>query len=42
VNVSSIDKQGDFFIVKTKDKVFKSYALLIATGAIHRNLEVKG
>ena len=42
VNVSSIDKQGDFFIVKTKDTVFKSYALLIATGAIHRNLEVKG
>ena len=42
VNVSSIDKQGDFFIVKTKDKIFKSYALLIATGAIHRNLEVKG
>lgn len=42
VNVSSIDKQGDFFIVKTKDKVFKSYALLIATGAIHRNLDVKG
>lgn len=41
-NVSSIDKRGKDFVVKTKDKIYISQALLIATGAIHKNLDVPG
>lgn len=42
VNVSSIDKAGDNFIVTTRKKVFEAPALCIATGAIHRDLGVPG
>lgn len=42
VQVSSIDKKGKDFIIKTKDAVYTAPALCIATGAIHRNLEVPG
>lgn len=40
--VTSIDKQNNQFVIKTKDKEFRSTCLCIATGAIHRNLEVPG
>jgi len=40
--ISSIDKSGNDFIVKTKDIDFIAPTLLIATGAFHRNLEVPG
>ncbi|MCQ2593340.1 MAG: thioredoxin-disulfide reductase [Treponema sp.] len=40
--VLSIDKQGSDFVVKTRATVYKAPALLIATGAIHRNLGVPG
>jgi len=40
--VVSIDKNGRFFTVKTKAKAFKAPAILLATGAIHRNLGVPG
>lgn len=42
VNVSSIDKKADNFIIQTKDAVYSAPALCIATGAVHRNLEVPG
>ena len=40
--VTSIDKLNRDFIVKTKSKTFKAPAVLIATGAVHRNLGVPG
>lgn len=40
--VTSIDKQNDHFVTQTKNKTFTSKALLIATGAVHRNLNVPG
>lgn len=40
--VLSIDKMGENFLVKTKKDAFESKCLCIATGAIHRNLEVPG
>ena len=40
--VTSIDKLDRDFIVKTKSKTFKAPAVLIATGAVHRNLGVPG
>jgi len=40
--VTSIDKTGNLFTVKTKDTVYKAPAVLLATGALHRNLEVPG
>lgn len=40
--VISIDKMGENFLVKTKKEAFESKCLCIATGAIHRNLEVPG
>ena len=40
--VLSIDKMGEKFIVKTKKVSYESECLCIATGAIHRNLEVPG
>ena len=42
VTVISIDKKGDDFVVTTKKETYTAPALLIATGAIHRNLEVPG
>ena len=42
VSVSSIDKKGSDFVVVTKKETYIAPALLIATGAIHRNLEVPG
>ena len=42
VSVSSIDKKGKDFVVVTKKETYTAPALLIATGAIHRNLEVRG
>ena len=42
VNVSSIDKTSNQFVIKTKDKIYKSKCLLIATGAVHKQLEVPG
>lgn len=39
--VVSIDKPKNY-IVKTKQKSYESYALLIATGAVHRKLDVLG
>ena len=42
VQVSSIDKKGSDFVIKTRDTVFTSKALCIATGAVHKNLGVPG
>lgn len=42
VQVTSIDKTGNDFVIKTKDKEYRSACLCIATGAVHRNLEVPG
>lgn len=42
VQVSSIDKTGDNFVIKTRDTIFTSRALCIATGAVHKNLGVPG
>ena len=41
-NVLSIDKTGGSFLVKTKKASYEATCLCIATGAIHRNLEVPG
>ena len=40
--VLSIDKTGGSFLVKTKKASYEATCLCIATGAIHRNLEVPG
>jgi len=40
--VSSIDKLKNNFIVKTRNHIYEAPYLCIATGAIHRNLEVPG
>ena len=40
--VLSIDKTGGSFLVKTKKASYEAECLCIATGAIHRNLEVPG
>ncbi|MCR4580715.1 MAG: thioredoxin-disulfide reductase [Treponema sp.] len=40
--VLSIDKKGEDFIITTKKAVYQAPCICIATGAIHRNLEVKG
>ena len=42
VQVSSINKTGDNFVIKTRDTIFTSRALCIATGAVHKNLGVPG
>lgn len=42
VQVSSIDKRGKDFVIQTKDTVYTAPALCIATGAVHKNLEVPG
>lgn len=42
VQVTSIDKSGNDFVIKTKDIEYHSSCLCIATGAAHRNLEVPG
>ena len=41
-NVLSIDKTGGNFLVKTRKSSYEATCLCIATGAIHRNLEVPG
>lgn len=41
-NVTSIDKEGSEFAVATRKGIYKSKALCLATGAIHRNLNVPG
>jgi thioredoxin reductase (NADPH) len=41
-NVLSIDKLGADFIVKTKKASYQASCLCLATGAIHRNLDVPG
>ena len=40
--VLSIDKTGADFVIKTKKASYEAKALCLATGAIHRNLEVPG
>lgn len=40
--VLSIDKTGGSFLVKTKKASYEATCLCIATGAIHRNLEIPG
>ena len=40
--VSSIDKIGSLFIIKTEEAKLTAYAVLIATGAQHRKLDVRG
>ena len=40
--VESIDKDGKLFNVKTSDGLYTSYAVVIATGAKHRNLNIPG
>ncbi|HOF11612.1 MAG TPA: thioredoxin-disulfide reductase [Treponemataceae bacterium] len=42
MQVSSIDKKGDVFYVKSENKTITSHALLITTGATHRKLGVPG
>ena len=42
VQVSSIDKKGKDFIIQTKDTVYSAPALCMATGAVHKNLDVPG
>lgn len=42
VQVTSIDKTGDLFVIKTRNTEYHSKCLCIATGAVHRNLEVPG
>lgn len=40
--VTSIDKVGKFFSVQTRSVIYTAPCLCIATGAIHRNLQVPG
>lgn len=40
--ITSIDKTGQNFVVKSKNKSYEAPYLCIATGAVHRNLEVPG
>lgn len=40
--VSSIDKIGTQFVIKTDDATLTAYAVVIATGAQHRKLDVRG
>lgn len=42
VQISSIDKHDNRFTLTSKNKIFKSKCLLVATGAVHRNLQVPG
>ena len=40
--VSSIDKKGDFFYIKTSREDFRAYSVLVASGAEHKTLGVEG
>ena len=40
--VTSIDKRGNLFTVKTKNNSYSAPTLLIATGAIHKTLDIPG
>ena len=42
VQVSSIDKQQNEFVIKTRDVEYHAPYLCISTGAVHRNLGVPG
>lgn len=42
IQVTSIDKLGANYVVKSKNKTFEAPYLCIATGAVHRNLGVPG
>lgn len=42
VQVTSIDKRGENFVVTTRKKTYEAPCLCLATGAVHRNLEVPG
>ena len=42
IQVTSIDKLGENYVVKSKNKTFEAPYLCIATGAVHRNLGVLG
>jgi len=42
VTVKSIDKKGQTFFVQTRSKTYSAPYLCIATGAVHRNLQVPG
>jgi thioredoxin reductase (NADPH) len=41
-NVESVRKEGDSFVVETGDGPIKAKAVIAATGAKHRHLDVKG
>ncbi len=41
-NVISVEKKEELFYIKTNKAEYTSYAVLIATGAAHRNLEIPG
>lgn len=40
--VNSIDKKGDVFFIKTPKEEFEAYSVLLATGAEHKKLGIKG
>lgn len=40
--VLSLEKQGDYFTVKTSKAEYKGKCVLLSTGAVHKNLEVAG
>lgn len=40
--VTSIDKKGDKFLLATRKAVYSAPAVLLASGAFHKNLEVPG
>ncbi len=42
VNIFSLDKIGDTFVLKTDKETFSSYTVIIATGAEHRKLGAVG
>ena len=42
VQVKSVDKISENYIISTKNKIYESPCLCIATGAIHKNLEIDG
>lgn len=42
VNVTSIDKLGQNYVVNTKNKSYEAPCICLATGAVHRNLGVPG
>ncbi len=41
-SVKKLTKKANIFYIETEEKTFTSYAVIIATGAKHKNLEVPG